>query len=168
MSLPVFSKGMVLVDKDGRASAQFYDFLRRLTDAVDAADASLQTQITDLARAVRALSFPSGAAISGTDAGSNATVTVSAHTRLYGSTSVAVNGGSVTGLGYATRQFIYYDDPTDAGGAVSYAATTTQADALTSDTNPNRHFVATIITPAAAAPPTTGSPSSGSGGVQVV
>lgn len=167
MTIPRFSPGMVLTDKDGRASTRFYDYLTSLITSANATDESLQSQITDLERAVRALSFPSGAAISGTDAGANATVAVTAHTRLYGNTSVAVDAGSVTGLAYGSRRFIYYDDPDNAGGAVTYQATATQADALTSTTNPGRHFVGTIVTPAAAAPPTTGDVGVGAGAVAV-
>jgi hypothetical protein len=97
-----------------------------------------------------------GTILSAADAGSNATITVSDHTRKYNDVnSVSVNAGSVTGLAYSTSYDVYYDQTSRAGGAVTYHATT----------NPNtgmpgaaagRHYCGTITTPAAAAPPTSG------------
>lgn len=167
MSLPRFSLGFQIVSKDGTATIRFKDFIDRLTDAVEAADADLQAQITTIERMVRSQSFPSGAAIAASDAGADSTATVSAHTREYANASVTVDAGSVTALAYATQYFLYYDDPDQLGGAVTYLATTTQADALTSETNPDRHFVGAILTPAAAAPPTTGQQSTGGGALEV-
>jgi hypothetical protein len=95
-----------------------------------------------------------GVTITATDAGANVTVTVSAHTRVYGDgTSVPVNGGSVTGLAYSTVYYIYYDDPTRAGGAVTYLATTSETTAAQTG---DRHLVGVVTTPAAAAPPVNG------------
>ena len=95
-----------------------------------------------------------GCTITGADAGTNVTVTISAHTRVYGSgTSVAVNGGTVTALAYSTTYFIYYDQASRAGGAVTYAATTSEATAAQTG---DRHLVGMVVTPAAAAPNTDG------------
>ena len=167
LNLPKLSPRAKFVEADGTPTREFRQWYNDLTTTIEANDVTQAAQITELERAVRALSFPSGATIAGSDAGSDGTVTVSAHTRLYGATSTAVNGGSVTGLAYGTRHFIYYDDADDAGGAVTYQATTTQADALTSTTNPSRHFVGTVVTPTAGNPPTTGNPGAGSGAVAV-
>lgn len=102
-------------------------------------------------------SYVIGVTIAGHDAGASATVSVSAHTRLYGnSVQVSVNSGSVTTLAYATSYYIYYDDPARTGGAVTYHVTTSISSAAQSATNPNRHFVGTIITPAALAADTAG------------
>lgn len=92
------------------------------------------------------------------DVGATATITIGAHTRRYldGSGDVAVTGGSLTGKAFATEYFIYYDDPTRAGGAVTYASTTTQIDSGPSPTNPFRHYVGRIRTPADGAASTTG------------
>lgn len=95
-----------------------------------------------------------GCTITATDAGSNVTVTISAHTRKYGDgTSVSVNGGSVTGLNYSTTYFIYYDQASRAGGAVTYVATTSEATAAQTG---DRHCVGMVVTPAAAGPPADG------------
>lgn len=97
-----------------------------------------------------------GTILSASDAGTDATISISAHTRKYSDvSSVSVNSGSVNGLAYSTSYDVYYDQTSRAGGAVTYHATT----------NPNtgmpgaaagRHYCGTITTPAAAAPPTSG------------
>lgn len=95
-----------------------------------------------------------GCTITAADVGANVTVTISAHTRVYGSgTSVAVNGGTVTGLAYSTTYFIYYDQASRAGGAVTYAATTSETTAAQTG---DRHCVGMVVTPAAAGPNTDG------------
>ena len=99
-------------------------------------------------------SYVTGLTLSATDAGSNATISISAHSRVYGDgTTVSVNSGSLTGQSYSTAYYIYYDQASRAGGAVTYASTTTAA---TSAQTGNRHFVGVITTPAAAAGPTSG------------
>lgn len=99
-------------------------------------------------------SYPTGVTITATDVGSDVTVSISAHNRTYPpSTTVSVNAGSVTTLAYSTLYYIYYDDPTRVGGAVTYHATTS---ASTAAQTGNRHLVGSVATPAAAAPPSTG------------
>lgn len=125
--------------------------------AVDTAVAAAQ-EATDAVTSANALgtSFVSGATISATDAGASATITISAHTRKYpqpdGSTvDVAVNGGTKTGLAYDTRYFIYYDDPTRAGGAVTYQTSTAEVAQIG-----DRHVVGSAVTPLAAGAPIAG------------
>jgi 2-oxoglutarate dehydrogenase complex dehydrogenase (E1) component-like enzyme len=101
-------------------------------------------------------SYVTGLTLTATDAGASATVTISAHTRVYGDgTSVAVSGGSVTGLAYSTAHWVYYDQASRAGGAVTYAASTSVQG---NGTAPDRHLVGAVTTPAAAAAPNTGNP----------
>jgi hypothetical protein len=99
-----------------------------------------------------------GATITATDAGADVTITISAHTRHYpqpdGSTvDVAVSGGSLTGRAYSTTYYIYYDDPSRAGGAVTYQSTTSEATAAQIG---DRHTVGGVTTPAALGAPKTG------------
>lgn len=101
-------------------------------------------------------SYVSGATISATDAGTDATITISAHTRHYpqpdGTTiNVSVNGGSLTGRAYSTKYYIYYDQASRAGGAVTYASTTSEPAQLG-----DRHVVGSVTTPAAAGAPSSG------------
>lgn len=112
-------------------------------------------------------SYVSGITITATDAGTDVTVTMSAHTRHYpqpdGSVSnVAVNGGSITALAYSTNYYIYYDQASRAGGAVTYQATTSDTTAAQIG---DRHTVGFVSTPAAAGPPSggTGTKPPGSG-----
>ena len=98
--------------------------------------------------------------LTATDAGSNATVNIAAFTmRTSSKGDISVNSGSITALSYSTLYYIYYDDATLAGGAVTYNATTTKVTAINGG---GRFFVGSIITPAATAPNTTGN---GDGGV---
>lgn len=123
--------------------------------AADAAAASAQSAADD-ATTVAALtaSGVTGATITATDAGSNVTVAISAHTRVYGDgTSVSVNAGNVTGQPYSTLVYIYYDDSARAGGTVTYLASTSQTTAAQTG---DRHLVGQVTTPAAAAGPTDG------------
>jgi hypothetical protein len=110
--------------------------------AADAAAASV-TAATDLAN-----SYPQGASISASDAGADVTVTISAHTRVYaGGTTVAVDGGVLTGLLYNTNYWIAYDQASRSGGIVPYVAyLTTQGNAVN---DPDRHFVGALQTPEA-------------------
>ena len=99
-------------------------------------------------------SYVTGATLAGTDAGTNATITISGHTRYYADgTSVAVSGGSVTALSYSTDYYIYYDQPSRAGGSVTYQATTSIATAAQTG---DRHTVGKVSTPAALAADTPG------------
>lgn len=62
--------------------------------------------------------------------GTVATITIADHTRVYtDGVTVAVTGGTITGLAVDTTYFVYYSDPTRAGGAVTYEHSTDQNDA---------------------------------------
>ena len=95
------------------------------------------------------------------DVGSDTTVTIAAHNLIYDSTTLAYNSGTITGLGFATLYFIYTDDPTKAGGAVTYVATTTGTDITA---NVGRYFIGEITTPADGAGGTGGGWGGGGGG----
>ena len=61
-------------------------------------------------------SYPSGLTIAGV--ASNASITVSAHTRQYASLAKPVQAGTVTGLTYGTTYYVYYDDLKRAGACL--------------------------------------------------
>ena len=168
LELPKLSPRARFTEADGTPTREFRDWYNQVSDALIAQEALQDSAISDIQRTLRALSYPADAAVGAEADGVTAKATVSAHTRAYLDTTVAVNAGEVTGLTYNTLNFLYYDDPNNAGGAVSYIATTNQADALTSAGNPNRHFVGSVTAPATSGdPPTTGNPSTGAGGVEV-
>ena len=128
------------------------------TSAQTAADTAQGTADDIAAASELANSYVTGATISAADAGTDVTISISAHTRSYpqpdGSTvDVAVSAGSVTGQPYSSLIYVYYDDPARAGGAVTYAATGSEATAAQIG---DRHTVGAVNTPAAAAPPSSG------------
>ena len=121
----------------------------------DAAATNAQNA-ADTANATAAItnSYVTGATITATDAGTDVAVTISAHTRYYADgTNVSVSGGSILALAYSTLYYIYYDQPSRAGGSVTYQETTSSATAAQIN---DRHLVGNVMTPAAAAPPTGG------------
>lgn len=84
------------------------------------------------------------------DAGSSITISVANHTRVYTDESVSISGvASTPGLAYSTTYYAYYDDPTRAGGAVTVNFSTTASDAANTSTNPGRHALGYVTTPAA-------------------
>jgi len=100
------------------------------------------------------------------DAGATATIQISAHSRVYGNgTIVSVNAGTISGLDHDTYYYIYYDDPTRTGGAVSYQATTIEANAAQIN---DRHLVGAVRTPEIGNPPELGAvkPGPGLGGLR--
>lgn len=124
------------------------------TTANTAATTAQTTATASVAATALLNSYPTGVTITGTDAGTNVTVSVSAHNRVYPpSTTVAVSAGSITALAYSTTYFIYYDDSARTGGAVTYVATTS---ASTAAQTGNRHLVGSVLTPAALAAASTG------------
>ena len=99
--------------------------------------------------------------LTATDAGASATINIAAFTmRTSSKGDVSYNSGSITSLSYATRYYIYCDDPTLAGGSVSYNATTTGTSALN---GAGRFFIGSITTPASGAPDTIGNNDGGVG-----
>lgn len=122
--------------------------------ALAAADTANTAAVTVTAQSNLTASYPDGATLTATDAGANVTVAVSAHDRIYADgTTAAVNAGNVTALAYSTLYFIYYDDAARTGGAVTFAATTSE---ITAAQTGDRHLIGSVTTPAAAAPPTNG------------
>jgi len=106
-------------------------------------------------------SIQSAAPLTAADVGSDATVTVAAHNIVYDNGTVAYNSGTVTGLAFSTLYYIYADDPTKAGGAVTYIATITATDTTG---NTGRYYVGQITTPADTGGPTAGGGGGGGGG----
>ncbi len=125
--------------------------------AADAAALAAQgTADQVLAESSLANSYTSGLTITATDAGADVTIAMSSHSRIYGDgTTVSVNAGNVTGLAYSTSYWVFYDQASRAGGAVTYQASTAIQG---NGTAPDRHFIGAVTTPAAAAPPNAGNP----------
>lgn len=183
LDIPPLPAGAAIADRDGLPSLAFSAYWQQTIEAIvgsvnaviaaqAAADAAntaaasadaAATAAQDTADAITAgsalsSSYVSGCTIAATDAGTDATITISAHTRHYpqpdGTTvDVSVSGGSITALAYSTFYYIYYDDAARAGGAVTYHATTSDSTAAQLG---DRHTVGGVMTPAALAAPTGG------------
>lgn len=118
------------------------------------ADAAVTAGSGTAAATNLALSYPDGVSITSVDNGVAADIDITAHNRVYGDgTTVALNADTLTGLTYGTKYYIYYDDPTRTGGAVTYFATTSITTAKQSG---DRHTVGSITTATAGGPLTTG------------
>lgn len=109
-----------------------------------------------------------GVLLTASDAGSSATITVSAHSWDYPgeNADVARAGGAITGLSYSTAYHVYFDDSTLAAAAPTYHTATNQADALNSTAHPYRHYLGSVTTPASGGGPVDGG--GGGGGYCVV
>lgn len=144
--------------------------------AADAAQAAADTAQADATAAAatalaaareqaRIASYPNpGSVLSAADVGSDATITVAAHTRVYpvqGSIDVpdvSISGGTITGRAFSTRYYVYYDDTTLAVTNPTFLSTTASATAQVGAAA-GRHFVGYVDTPADG-----GSGTSGQGG----
>lgn len=129
-----------------------FDDIESVLAAVQAAQAAAAAaqQTANATQAVISLTDSYTNPVSILTAASDGTVTIAAHSRVYGDgTSVSVNSGTVTGQSGNTT--IYYTDPARAGGAVTYRGTTSPI-AQTGDT----HIVGQVTIPAAGQPATTG------------
>lgn len=104
-----------------------------------------------------------GNPVSATDAGSNATINIAAHDRVYSDKTVAISSGSLTGKSYSTLYLVYYDDAGRDGGSVTYVSTTDPTLAYNSPDYPDRHFVGYVTTPSSGGPDTGGGGSSPAG-----
>lgn len=182
LKLPRLPRNVQLVDANGAATAQFQRWWQDVVSKVETHEA-YQDSIIDLQAATEAAQDAADTAnaaavsaqaaaddttaqnnltnsytninpLSASDAGANATITIAGHNRIYGDgTTVAVAGGSLTGLAYSTEYFVYYDDANRDGLGITFVSTTT---ATTAAQTGDRHLVGSVTTPAAAAPPTTG------------
>lgn len=128
-------------------------------NAADAAQAAADAAARETAR-LTSYTAPTNV-LSAADVGSDATITVAAHTRIYpvqGSIDVpdvSLAVGTVTGLAFATLYYVYYDDPTLADTTPTFVATTNIATAQ-AGAAAGRHFVGEITTPADGAGGTSG------------
>jgi len=111
--------------------------------------------------------------LTASDAGSDATIEMAAHTRVYpvegsvGVPNLDLTAQQFTGLGYSATLFVFYDDPTLADPEPLLQVTSVQQEAQVGYA-PGRHFVGRIVTPAAGGGDTGGdgpTPPGGGGGV---
>jgi hypothetical protein len=149
----------------GRLFRQLNRFIAQDGDDHYELDATLarasDQRLLPLVNASNKLSTQSAQPLTATDAGSNATISIAAHSVQFGFGTVSYSSGSITGLSYSTTYYVYADDPDYEGGTVTYVATT-NANLVTAGNG--RYYVGRIVTPAAAAGPTGGGWGGGGGG----
>jgi hypothetical protein len=106
-----------------------------------------------------------GSILIGFDTGASGAIAIENHTRKYGdATSVAVTGNTVDGLAYGATYYIYYDDPTRAGGSVTFHATGNPNTALPNAAT-GRHYCGSTTTPASGGGDTSGGAGFGAGDI---
>lgn len=142
----------------------------RTTEEVDTATGDLSVGATDVSQLI-AISFAKDLTFSvNAPVGGAASISVSAHNRVYTdkTVTVAASSGLAASADPGDLVLIFYDDPNRAGGAVTYqtlvvpgAVGPTEGAAL-STANPYRHFVGSRIVPSTGA--SAGGTDAGSGG----
>ena len=124
-------------------STAFKDILQKISDSGQAVNVTFNSQRANNYTA----SFPLGNPLSAVDAGANATINIAAFDyKLPGLSVINYNSGSITGLAYSTKYYVYgQGDPSYLGGPLTYTATTSY-----NDTNADDEiiFIDTITTPA--------------------
>lgn len=83
--------------------------------------------------------------LSAADVGTTATITVAAHSRQYGFGSIPYSSGSISGLLFSRKYYVYTDDPNYAGGTRTFVATTSIQNITA---NNGRLYLGSITTPA--------------------
>lgn len=149
VNLSVFPRTIQIVDRDGRPTRQFQQWMQtfrnELIAAIDAnADAIEAIQnAQDAADAANAAAAAAQGAADSLDAAqelanslldpavvlsadSSGTITIASHDRVYGGTggTVAITGDTISGFTPGDYVNVYYSDPTRAGGAVTFQGTT--------------------------------------------
>lgn len=132
----------------GLPTQQYQQREQRVAEGIERAVAALQLQVTDLGSIVAAIQQAQAAAAAAIQtanatqaainitnsfpdppnvltAASGGSITIAAHERVYGDgTRVSVNSGSVSGFASGDVVNVYYADAARAGGAVTFAGTT--------------------------------------------
>jgi hypothetical protein len=128
--------------------------LDQILAAQASADAAAASATATARESARISSYPNpGSVITAADVGTDVTITIAGHTRVYpvqgtiDVPDVAITGGTITGKAFSTRYYIYYDDTTLANTAPTFIATTNSATAQVGAAA-GRHFVGYVDTPA--------------------
>ena len=139
------------------------DILRHLFTYIGDEGRARSQKLLPMVNAGGKLSTQTAQPLTASDAGSDASIAIASHSVQFGSGVglVAYNSGTITGLAFSTTYYVYTDDPTYSGGAVTYLATT---NANTATANDGRYYVGKVTTPANGAGDTGGGYGGGGGG----
>ncbi len=182
--LPPLPQGQPIAQKDGNPTLAFTVYWQQLIAQIGGTLTNIESILADILaaqaaaeaaarEAARLSSYTQPSSVlTATDAGSDASVTIAAHYRIYpvqgfiDVPDLLVGGGIVTGLAFSTTYYVYYDDTTLEDETPNYIATESLGTASVGAA-PGRHFIGKIITPANGAGDTIGtggSPPGGGGG----
>jgi hypothetical protein len=181
IELPRLRRETKITEGDGVASLEFHRQMQEIIDriqtsfndiesileSIQAAQDAAEAAARESAR-INSYTAPTSV-LTAADAGSDASITIAAHTRIYpvqgayDVEDVQLNAGSITGLSFSTQYWIYYDDETLENTSPTYVATTSIA-ASQVGAVPGRHFLGSITTPADGAGGTSGTGVSPPGG----
>jgi len=145
----VFSSGLVATTTGVTLGAQALPSGRTVgvpalfTYIGDAGRAASQRFLWPITAANRNSVQSAATILTATSGGANSTIAVAAHSVKFDFGSVAYNSGSIAGLTPETTYYVYADDPTFAGGAVSYLATTNPDNLIAQ----GRYYLGFIETP---------------------
>ena len=156
--LPRMQRAITYFDGSGQATPQMQQHWQRAMERIEARFAAVTAALE--ASALAATAMQAALAVQSTSdltqsyinpvgvltAASSGTITIAAHARIYGTVSVSVNSGSVSGFVPGNYVTIFYQDTARTGGAVTYQGTTS-AVAQTGST----HIVGQVQIPAAGA-----------------
>lgn len=131
-----------------------------MTHIGDVGRASSQ-KLLPMVNASNKLSTQSAQPLTATDAGADASIAIASHNVQFGFGTVGYNSGTITGLAFSTLYYVYVNDPTYAGGAVTYLATTNANNVTAND---GYYYVGKVTTPANGAGDTGGGWGGGGGG----
>ena len=156
-----FAVARSIVNTAGQPTMEFNDSINKVVSQIEKTVQSLSDQVDDQSltltmllatqrqAAIHGSYTVPGLACTASDAGSNVTVTVAAHSRRYGDeTSLSISTGTITGLTYSTAYAVYYDDKTRKLNNPTFIATTNLSIAQNNYIE-GRHLVGTFTTPAA-------------------
>jgi hypothetical protein len=146
-SLPFFNNRDPLVEENKTPSFAFHRWWQNVVKTI----LEILTEQDTILKRIRRISSHTvpTTIMAALDTGTDCTITINAHTRVYADgTSLAVSGTVRTGLLSGTSYGIYYDDVTLADATPTYVFTTVISDAQANVAD-GRHFCGVINTPPA-------------------
>lgn len=141
--LPRWQRSIPIVDpKTGNPSLEGQRWQQALVEKLEAQEAQQDATLAAI-KLTQSFTDPVGVLTAREDG----TIAIATHTRIYGDASeVEVIGGAVTGLTNELQYTVYYEDSGQAGGTVTYQATTKAVAQVGSV-----HIVGQVTVPAVAA-----------------
>ena len=136
---------------DGTDTVRPGEPLQTVVQYIGPAGTATDTRLLPISKTGNIGSAISPSPLSASDAGTDATITISAFTPQFDFGTLSVSGASITGLAYSTTFFVYLTDFSYTDGSYTAALATTSL--LTLASNPGYFYIGTALTPAPGGPP---------------